>query len=87
LADCDPDMTRRWVETWLKAGPKLEKIRRDALRAFRYEEHVDEIDELLQVACRFARPRLTSGLVEQQRLFQRLRKEGPESESSPRGRP
>jgi hypothetical protein len=87
LADSDPDLTRQWVETWLKAGPKLEEIRRDGLRAFRYEEHVDQIDDLLQMACRFARPRLTSGLVEQQRLFQRLRKEGPASQSSSRERP
>jgi len=77
LADRDEDMTRRWVEIWLKAGPKLERIRRERLRAFRYEEHVAEIDDLLQMACRFARPRLTSGLVEQQRLLQRLRDQGP----------
>ena len=77
MADRDEDTTRRWVETWLKAGPRLEKIRRDQLRAFRYEEHIDEIDDLLQMACRFARPRLTSGLVEQQRLLQRLRDQGP----------
>jgi hypothetical protein len=70
----DP-LTKAWVETWIKAGAKLEAIRRQELRDYVYEEHVQEIDDLLNIACRFAQSRTTSGLVEQQRLFQKLRHE------------
>jgi len=75
LIDPNDPFTKAWVETWGKAGAKLEAIRRQELRSFVYEEHVQEIDDLLEIACRFARPRETSGLVEQQRLFQKLRNE------------
>lgn len=67
------DLLTLWVETWKQAGPKLEALRRRELREFRYEDHAAQIDELLQIACQFAQPRLTSGLVEQQRLFQKAR--------------
>jgi hypothetical protein len=36
---------------------------------------VAEIDELLELAFRFAKPHTTSSLVEQQRLFAKLRKQ------------
>ena len=65
---------KRWVEVWKQAGQRLEEIERQRLRSFRYEDHAAEIDELLQLAFRFAKPRSTSGLVEQQRLFAKLRK-------------
>jgi hypothetical protein len=67
------DLTKLWVETWKKAGPALEAIRRRELREFRYEDHAAEIDALLELGLRFAQPRTTSGLVEQQRLFQKAR--------------
>ena len=73
MADEDERLTKAWVKTWAKAGPKLEEIRCRELREFKYEDHLQAIDALLEVACRHAGPRTTSGLVEQQRLFQRLR--------------
>jgi len=66
-------LLRRWVETWVKAGPKLEAIRRSELRALSDAERMRIADELLQIGFRFARPRPTSGLVEQQRWFQKAR--------------
>lgn len=69
----DPN-ARRWAEVWNQAGQSLEQIERQRLRSFRYEDHVTEIDELLELAFRFAQPRSTSGLVEQQRWFAKLRK-------------
>ena len=73
MNDEDPNV-RRWVEVWKQAGQSLEEIERQRLRSFRYEDHVSEIDELLELAFRFAQPRSTSGLVEQQRWFAKLRK-------------
>ncbi len=74
MADEDPN-AKRWVEVWKQAGQRLEEVERQRLRSFRYEDHVAEIDELLELAFRFAQPRPTSGLVEQQRLFAKLRRQ------------
>ncbi len=74
MADEDPN-AKRWVQVWKQAGQSLEEIDRQRLRNLRYEDHVAEIDELLELAFRFAKPRPTSGLVEQQRLFAKLRKQ------------
>ncbi len=73
MDDREQEQIKRWSETWKRAGPMLEAVRARQLRDFRYEDHMHEIDQLLQLACRFARPRPISGLVEQQRLFQRAR--------------
>jgi len=67
------DLVRQWVELWKQARPALEAVRSDELRSYRYEDHIAEIDDLLDIAFRFAQPRPSSGLVEQQRLFAKLR--------------
>lgn len=65
---------RQWVKTWQDAAPRLEAIRRRELR---------ELDVFAAIAAlsssasyldgpRAARP--SSGLVEQQRLFAKLRR-------------
>ncbi|MEQ1912689.1 MAG: hypothetical protein ABMA15_27985 [Vicinamibacterales bacterium] len=65
---------RIWVKTWREAGPRLEAIRRRELR---------ELDTFSAIAllCGAAdylqaprAPKPTSGLIEQQRLFARLRR-------------
>lgn len=59
---------RLFVEKWRHAGPELERIRHEELRAYRYDP-VDA-DSLLEMGDRYdGPPRLTSGLVEMQRLF------------------
>jgi len=73
MPEPDPKI-RAWVETWKRAGPVLERIRREELRDFRYEDHPEVIDALLEIGCRRAVPRPTSGLVEQQRLFAKARR-------------
>jgi len=74
MPDPDQDATRAWVETWAKAGPKLEEIRRRELAAMTYEDRIRAIHSLLQLANRAGPKRVTSGLVEQQRLFRKGRK-------------
>ena len=64
---------KKWVETWKLAGPALEKIKREELRKLDYSKNLHIIDEMLQWACDHAKPRLTSGLVEQQRLFKMMK--------------
>ncbi len=58
---------RAWAATWARAGMELERLRRAELRTFDYAQHMAEVDELLDLAARFAQPRTTSGLVELQR--------------------
>ena len=58
-----------WVRQWLRVGDRLEAVRREELHNFDYASQWRAVDALLQMACDFARPRTTSGLVEQQRLF------------------
>jgi len=73
MTDYD-ERTKAWVATWIKTGPELEKIRRDELRKMTYEQRIEAIDCLLQIGSTFGQPRTTSGLVEQQRLFQKARR-------------
>jgi len=65
--------TKAWVETWLKVGPELEAIRDRELHDMTHEERIRAIDALLQIGSQFGKARDTSGLVEQQRLFQKAR--------------
>jgi hypothetical protein len=76
LASWSPEqiaVARRWVQAWKSAGPELERIRRQELR---------QLDTYAAIAllCGPAdyreaprAPKPTSGLIEQQRIFRRLR--------------
>ena len=64
---------KEWVAAWGRAGPELERQRRLELRAFDYDKNADVVDSLLSMGARFAVPRSTSGFVEQQRIFRKLR--------------
>jgi hypothetical protein len=68
-----PTQLEDWVRRWAEAGPALEAVRRQELRDFRYEDHAAAIDALLEISARYGTPRMSSGLVEQQRLFAKLR--------------
>jgi len=65
-----------WVDTWREAGPALEKIKREELRAMTAERALWVADAVLVMASHGwwnpARENW-SGLVEQQALFERLR--------------
>ena len=68
------EMIRRWAQTWKEIGPELEKIR---LREVRDE---DNLLSLKLLACAFNHatrtqpPGESSGLVEMQRHFAKLRR-------------
>ena len=73
MSDSEMIRNRRWVETWRKAGPLLEQIRRDELRALTPEQVALAADALLEIGGTLPADRPTSGLVEQQRLFRKAR--------------
>jgi len=64
---------RSWVNTWREAAPRLEAIRRRELREL---DAFTAISQLCGPADYHEAPRApkpTSGLIEQQRLFAKLR--------------
>ena len=77
MEDTEKDLIRRWVETWKRAAVELEKVKTQELRNFDYEKHRENIDAMLQWAFEHRQERLTSGFVEQQRWFRKLRKKEP----------
>jgi hypothetical protein len=58
---------RQFVENWMRAGPELERVRRDELRALDTRKEVLGMDALVDIALRHGAERTTSGLVEMQR--------------------
>ena len=72
--DLDRDKTDQWVKLWAKTGPLLENIRRRELREMTYEQRIKAIASVLQIGTLRPRPDTISGLVEQQRLFQKALK-------------
>jgi hypothetical protein len=64
---------KQWIAAWRRAGARLAELEREELR------NVDTQQALMNLACAYESCRLhhppspTSGLVEQQRLFRKLR--------------
>lgn len=65
---------RRWVQTWQEAGPELERIRRDELRRLDVRHAIALLCGSADYTVPPRAPKPTSGLVEQQRWFQQLRR-------------
>ena len=67
---------RHWAEVWRRAGPELERIRHEELRRMTEEDSRRAFISLCEYAALHGEntPRPTSGLVEQQRKFMKLRK-------------
>jgi hypothetical protein len=67
------EMIRRWAQTWKEVGPELEKIR---LREVRDEDNLLSLKMLARAfnhATSAQPPDQTSGLIEMQRYFAKLR--------------
>lgn len=70
----DTDL-KRWAQTWTSAGDALSALRRQELAAMTDDDVRRAIADLFTgTPMHDLPPRTTSGLVEQQRLFLRLRK-------------
>jgi AcrR family transcriptional regulator len=72
-SDDETERLRRVVALWRKAGPELERIRLRELRRLTPEAQKRAANDLLELGYRLRRPRVSSGLVEQQALFGKLR--------------
>jgi hypothetical protein len=65
---------RRWVKTWEEAAPELEAIRRKEIREADNLKVLAILEGAFNHALRTLPPRASSGLVEMQMLFAKLRK-------------
>ena len=65
---------RRWVETWKQAGPELEAIRRQEIRVANNLEVLASLEGAFNHALRTQPLRESSGMVEMQRWFAKLRR-------------
>jgi hypothetical protein len=64
---------RRWVSAWREAGPALERIHRDELRRLDTFQTIAHLCGPGDYRVPPRAPKPTSGLIEQQRWFQKLR--------------
>jgi hypothetical protein len=65
---------RRWVRTWQEAAPRLEAIRRQELRQLDAFTAISWLCGPANYREAPRAPKPTSGLIEQQRLFGKLRR-------------
>jgi hypothetical protein len=66
------DQMKRWVDTWKRAGPELERIRREEVRQVKTGDAFRAFEGMALLMARNAPPKPISGLVEQQRWFSKL---------------
>jgi hypothetical protein len=71
----EKEMIREWVAAWKRAAPELERLRREEIRRTNTAEAIAQLSDAFEWAMRTLPPRPSSGLVEQQAIFQRLRRQ------------
>ena len=70
----DRELMRRWVQTWKEAGPELEAIRRREVRDADNLKVLASLEDAFNQALRTRPPRASSGMVEMQEWFAKLRR-------------
>ena len=69
----DKTDVQQWVRTWAEAGPELEAIRRREVREANNLESLALLEPAFNYAVRTLPLRESSGLVQMQDYFQKLR--------------
>ncbi len=68
----DTDHLRTWVSNWEFLGPELDCLRRESIRNANTQESIKAFDLAFKAVLRNNPARLTSGLLEFQRLLRKL---------------
>lgn len=76
-ANSEPELLRRWVDTWRHAGQELDKMRRREIESADTQEAVLQIFGTGDDPIDLPPPPATSGLVEQQAWFAKVRAANP----------
>jgi hypothetical protein len=66
---------REWARTWKAAARELEAVRRAEIKSADTVAAILALDDAFCSMLAYLSPRSSSGFVEMQRLFQRLRKD------------
>lgn len=74
MNDDELEKMRQWVSNWKETGEFLEKLRREEIKSLNIAEEILSLSDASESALRFYPPQPTSGLVEMQRLFAKLKK-------------
>ena len=74
MSATEQENSRRWMQAWRVAGPLLEQIRAEEIRATDTVRAMEMLDDAFSSAIWLNPPRTGSGLVEQQEIFSRARK-------------
>jgi hypothetical protein len=74
MTEQEREQYREYVQRWKEVGPLLERIRVRELRAPDYGKDWRIADGLYELAMYHRRTRLTSGLIELQRLLAKARR-------------
>jgi hypothetical protein len=70
----DRELMRQWVETWKQAGRELDEIRKREIASTDTREAIRQLFGSSEAMFSHLPPRPTSGLVEQQAWFAKLRR-------------
>jgi hypothetical protein len=72
------DAVRRWVRTWEDARPRLEAIRRREIREADNLRVLAVLEGAFNQALQSQPPRCSSGMVQMQQYFAKIRESRPE---------
>lgn len=73
----DKQRLREWAQTWKEVGPELERIRLQEVREQDNRLVLQQLARCFNHATRTQSPGDSSGMVEMQRIFAKLRATGP----------
>lgn len=73
MDELEEQRVRRWIRNWEEAAPVLERLRNEAIRNSDTAAAIEQLSDAFESARLHYPPPPTSGLVEQQRWFARLR--------------
>ncbi len=74
MDELERERVRQWVRNWEAVAPVLEELRAEAIRHSDTAAAIEQLSDVFESARRHWSPPATSGLVEQQRWFARLRR-------------
>ncbi|MBI1869975.1 MAG: hypothetical protein HYS07_02140 [Chlamydiae bacterium] len=66
-------LMKNWVQSWKRTGEILSRLKKDELHAMDTKMSIELLEDAFQSALFLRGPSNTSGLIEQQRLFQKLK--------------
>jgi hypothetical protein len=73
MDDLERERVRQWIRNWEVVGPVLARLRDESIRNADTAAAIEQLSDAFESARLHWAPPTTSGLVEQQRWFARLR--------------